>query len=564
MNFEKERQRELYEYTTTAHMLCLLIFVIAIIISGFEIFPEEYLYSYLNVGLFVLLCSMGAIIVLLYNTRISLLPRDPKLIHWIDLAYIGFPLTVASLTLFCTGRNLPYSESILLLPVFITASIMGKIPGLIMATICSAILILYEMTVMPGVEFLPAVESGLILISLMYVVGWFIGGLTNLEAKSREYLIEIANTDILTGLYNHRYFQEMLRDCFSKEVSTDNPLSLLLMDIDYFKNYNDNFGHVAGDEVLKKFGNILKASVQKPGFVARYGGEEFVIVLPGHNSEEALKKAEEIKNTINSHKFYGEEHQPGGKVTVSCGIATSPAHAATPKDLIKHADSALYRAKSLNKNKVELYFSVFDDLELNEDEKELLNSIRTLISVINAKDRYTYGHSERVTEYAVKLAKKIKLPENEIKLLKYAAFLHDIGKIEIERDILNKPGLLNEKEWDILKQHPRWGSDIVKPVSQLCPAVPVILYHHENYDGSGYPEGIAKDNIPILARIIRIVDSFDAMTSHRTYKTNMSFEEAITEIRRCSGTMFDPQLANEFIELIAHLYGTTGSIRRSS
>jgi hypothetical protein len=128
MNFEKERQRELYEYTTTAHMLCLLIFVIAIIISGFEIFPEEYLYSYLNVGLFVLLCSMGAIIVLLYNTRISLLPRDPKLIHWIDLAYIGFPLTVASLTLFCTGRNLPYSESILLLPVFITASIMGKNP----------------------------------------------------------------------------------------------------------------------------------------------------------------------------------------------------------------------------------------------------------------------------------------------------------------------------------------------------------------------------------------------------------------------------------------------------
>lgn len=551
MTSEKERQKELYEYITTAHVLCLLIFALAVILSDYNIFPQKSLStSYINIAFYILLCLMGAIIVLLYNTRMSLLPREPKSISWIDLAYIAFPLIVAALTLFITEKSIPHAEAILLLPIFITASVMGKIPGLVMATICSILLILNEIIVTPEIKILQAIESSLILISLMYTVGWFIGGLTNLEARNREYLTEMANTDILTGLYNHRYFQEMLKEYFLKGVSEKNPLSLIIMDIDYFKNYNDNFGHLAGDEVLKIFGALLKENVGETGFAARYGGEEFVIVLPGCHSRDAVQKAKEIKSKIDSHKFYGEEHQPGGKLTVSCGVATSPTHATKAKELIKQADNALYRAKSLNKNKVELYFSVFEDLDLDENERDLLNSIRTLVSVINAKDRYTYGHSERVTGYSLKLARKISLAESEIRMLKYAAFLHDIGKIEIERDILNKPGRLNEEEWYMLKQHPRWGSDIVKSVKQLRPIVPVILYHHENYDGSGYPKGLHKDEIPLLARIIRIADSYDAMTSHRAYKRNMSPYEAITELQRCSGTMFDPGLTGLFIDII--------------
>jgi HD-GYP domain-containing protein (c-di-GMP phosphodiesterase class II) len=133
---------------------------------------------------------------------------------------------------------------------------------------------------------------------------------------------------------------------------------------------------------------------------------------------------------IKSQNFKGEEYQPEGKITISCGIAVCPTHALNPKDLIKHADQALYRAKSLDRNKVEMYFSVFDELDVEGDEKELLNSIRTLVSVINAKDRYTYGHSERVIDYAIKLGNKLYLPQEQIHLLGYAAFLHDIGKIE--------------------------------------------------------------------------------------------------------------------------------------
>jgi putative nucleotidyltransferase with HDIG domain len=180
----------------------------------------------------------------------------------------------------------------------------------------------------------------------------------------------------------------------------------------------------------------------------------------------------------------------------------------------------------------------------------LLNSIRTLISVINAKDRYTYGHSERVTEHAVKLATRLGLPQEEIHLLGYAAFLHDIGKIEVDREVLNKVDRLNDKEWKMIQHHSEWGSEIVKAVMKLHPIVPVILHHHENFDGSGYPSGLKGNDIPILARIIRVADSYDAMVSHRPYKKTLAASEAVEEIVSNSGTQFDPQVANVFLEII--------------
>jgi HD-GYP domain-containing protein (c-di-GMP phosphodiesterase class II) len=197
-----------------------------------------------------------------------------------------------------------------------------------------------------------------------------------------------------------------------------------------------------------------------------------------------------------------------------------------------------------------MYFSVFDNLDVEDDEEELLNSIRTLVSVINAKDRYTFGHSERVTDHAMKLAARFGLPQEQIHLLGYAAFLHDIGKIEIDRQVLNKVERLTDEEWKMIQHHPEWGSKIVKAMPKLRPIVPVILYHHENFDGSGYPNGLKGHAIPILARIIRVADSYDAMVSHRPYKKSLSMAEALDEIRTYSGTQFDPELADVFIEMI--------------
>ncbi len=546
---EEERQKRVYEYITTTHMLCLLIFVITLILSNRSIFPKNYFYPFANVELLLLLCLLGLVAVLSYITKMRLTQKTSNSLSYIDFFYMVLPLILAVFILFLSHKNLSHTEAILLLPILITASIRGKKAGIFMASVCSLFLIINNVIMQPE-EFniFKAIESCLIYISLMHIVGWFIGGMSDIETKHRKHLTQMANTDILTGLYNHRYFQEKLKEYF-QSVSEINPLSLIIIDIDHFKNYNDGFGHLAGDHVLEILGSLLKENV-KSGVVARYGGEEFVVLLPGSDSGTAILTAERLKKLVEDYKFYGEEYQPGGKITISCGVATSPVHGVSPKELIKRADYALYKAKSLSRNKVELYISVFEDLSLNENEKESFNSIRTLVSIINAKDRYTFGHSERITDYSVKLAMKLQLSEKCIQQLKYAAFLHDIGKIEADGHILNKPGALDDNEWKILRQHPIWGSEIVKSVSQLVPISKVILYHHENYDGSGYPDGIKAESIPLLARIIRIVDSFDAMTSNRIYKKNMTHSEAIEEIKRCSGTMFDPELTNIFIDII--------------
>lgn len=544
---ERTRRKKLYEYLTTTHLFCTFVLLIVLILNKNFFITNIYPINIRVVALFlVTLIGFGAIIA--YNSRVETFSGE-EILSWIDLLYIIFPLIVAILALYIVEDSLYYPQIILLIPIIITASIWGKMSGIVMATISSIIIVIFSMSYGAEKTIFYILESNLILISVMYILGWFISGLTDLENDHRKQLLKFANTDMLTGLYSHRYFQEKLKE-YCKTISEEKPLSLIMIDIDCFKHYNDSYGHLAGDIVLKSVADILKETIKGHGFSARFGGEEFVVVIPNCNGEKAVKIAEEIRLKVKEEKISGEEHQPGGSLTISCGVVTSPNHAHEIKDLIKYADQALYKAKNLNKNKVELYFSLFDNLDLEENEKEFVNSIRTLVSVINAKDRYTYGHSERVTEYSEKLAQILCLGEEDVRILSYAAFLHDIGKIEIDRDILNKPGHFNEAEWNIVKQHPIWGSDIVNSVKKLRPVAPIILYHHENYDGTGYPAGLKGESIPFLSRIIKVVDCYDAMISNRPYKKSMFINEALEELQRCSGTMFDPIITEAFIKLI--------------
>jgi len=437
---------------------------------------------------------------------------------------------------------------------------MGKRVAYILSLINTGLIIFYDSYRIVSFDIVQIFESNFIIISLMFLIGWFSGAISELEKESREELTNLANTDNLTQLFNHRYLQEQLRVLF-KGADNKNPLSLIMIDIDDFKIFNDTHGHQKGDELLVQIGQKIAKSVPQSGFAARYGGEEFVVVLPSLDSAKAVAQAENIRLKIDNYVFCGEEHQPAGNVTVSCGVATAPEYAKTPEELIQRADQALYRAKSLSKNRVELYSSVFEELlkTARGEEKNLINSFQTLLQVINAKDRYTYGHSERVMEYSVKLAGEINLPESEITLLRYAAFLHDIGKIEIDRNLLNKADILNEREFNTIQQHCRWGSEIIKAVPLLAQTTGIILHHHENYNGTGYPHGLSGESIPLLARIIRIADSYDAMTSNRPYRKAMSNEKALEELKRCSGTMFDPKLVPYFINIIPQLTPYAGS-----
>ncbi|GAA0761345.1 diguanylate cyclase [Clostridium sartagoforme] len=429
---------------------------------------------------------------------------------------------------------------------------LGLKSGITIAGISSLAILIMDILCMPNVAVNKNFQNDLILSGIFLLTAWPLGFYVKIEGEHISRLEDLVNKDGLTGVFNHRYFHDSLKEKIILSEKNGEPISMIFVDIDYFKHYNDLYGHQRGDEVLRTIGNILKKNIRSTDIAARYGGEEFALILPNTTEEQALLIADRIRSVIEKTKFYGEENQPSGVLTASMGVSVFPVKAKSDIELIKSADDALYRAKFFNKNRVETYTSILDDLKNDIDERdvELVTSIKTLISVINAKDRYTYGHSERVVLYSRLLAQKLNLSKEEEDTLIYGAYMHDIGKINIAQDVLMKKMPLLPEEWNMLKQHPENGVEIIKPVKSLQNMIPIILHHHEKYNGTGYPGNLKGEEIPYLARVLTVVDSFDAMTSNRPYNKRKTYEEAIIELRNFSGIQFDPIIAEKFIEVI--------------
>lgn len=392
-------------------------------------------------------------------------------------------------------------------------------------------------------------EGDIILISSLLITSFILSLYINIENDYNLKLKELAIKDGLTGLFNHRSFQDILDSYISNAEKENKEVSLLFMDIDNFKNYNDINGHQKGDWLLTKLGNVLKNTVDDMGIVSRYGGEEFAVILYNQTEETALNLGELIRQNIQQTYFTGQEHQPNNHITVSIGVATYPKIAKNKKQLIELADNALYRAKSFDKNRVERYYNILDEID-NSIDKKALESIASMLNRINKKDKYTYGHSERVVIYAKKLATYLNLDDQSKKDLLLAAYLHDIGKLEISKELLNKRDKLSESEFNILRQHPTLGADLVSNIKDFNAVEHIIKYHHERYDGTGYPSNLKGEEIPYLARILAIVDSFDAMTSKRPYNVRKNYDQAIVELKKCSGTHFDANLVCKFIDML--------------
>lgn len=446
----------------------------------------------------------------------------------------------------------------LFLFIIITSTIQcGMNQGLMVACVCSVLILGVDLIYAPNNGVNEYFQNDLIMAGVFILTAWPLGFYVKTESEHIDELQSLVNKDGLTGVYNHRFFCDILKKIIKESENDNKSVSMIFIDIDYFKYYNDLYGHQKGDDILRDIGNILRDNVRTQDIVARYGGEEFAIILPDTKEDEATLIAEGIRKKIEKTNFEGEENQPNGRITVSIGVSVYPDKAKSDIELIKSSDDALYRAKFFDKNRVEIYTSILDDLknDIEEEHIDLITSIKTLISVINAKDRYTYGHVERVVMYSRMLADKLGLNEEEKKNLIYGAYMHDIGKINISKDILNKRMGLTNEEWEILKQHPTEGVEIIKSVDSLQSISPVILYHHERYDGKGYPENLKGDDIPYNARILTVVDSFDAMTSERPYNKRKSYGEAIEELKRCSGTQFDPKIVEAFIEGIKESIG---------
>lgn len=364
---------------------------------------------------------------------------------------------------------------------------------------------------------------------------------------------ELALVDEQTGVYNHRYFDKRLEEEVARAARSGRTCALLMIDIDHFKHYNDCNGHMAGDQALAKIAEILQDNVRVSDTVARYGGEEFAVILPEVAVEYAQALAQRLQTCVQAQVFMGEENQPQGDLTISLGLSIYPLWAKTADELVQQADEALYQAKHMSRNRVEVYADIVEQLRDEEarTDEVILAAFRTLLSIISARDQYTYGHSQRVCRYAEKLGESMGLDSTTMQALRWAAVVHDLGKIEIPKCILMKKGRLEPDEWEVIKQHPVWALRILEPIAKdFHKVIPIVRYHHERFDGRGYPDGISGEAIPLESRILAVVDAFDAMCSNRPYREALSVAAALEQINSNMGTQFDPEIARAFVEMM--------------
>lgn len=410
----------------------------------------------------------------------------------------------------------------------------------------------------------PYFENDIALSAMFISVAWILGYYVRLERGHIDHLKEQANVDGLTGLYNHRFFHEEFKRLFQHCQENHLPISLIMIDIDFFKTYNDIYGHQQGDEVLRLISSIFKEHTDPEYPVFRYGGEEFAIVLPNATQKRAMQTAEYLRKLVSNYHFEGEENLNSGRLTISAGVAESLPQGDSYTKMITRADAALYRAKYLHRNRVEIYSSIIDKFnqkagktEIDNVSNDAFHSLKTLITVINSRDSYTYNHIERVVYYCEVISDYLNLSENEKRDLIYAAYLHDLGKINVPPSILLQTKPLTAAEWRELRKHPKDSASIVSQIRGLEGVVPIVQHHHERFDGSGYPDGLAGEEISYLTRILTLADAFDAMTNDRPYKAKINFEAAFEELRNCAGTQFDPVLTEQFITAIQQTLGTS-------
>ncbi len=386
-----------------------------------------------------------------------------------------------------------------------------------------------------------------------------------------------AVTDGLTGLYNRRYFEEYLEKEVIRAKRVNQPFSIIGLDLDFLKKVNDKYGHVYGDLAIKTIADVLKVNARSIDTAARMGGEEFNIILPGVSSEGAMVAAERIRKTIENTKL-----EKIGNITASIGVATFLEHSDNIEDILELTDQAMYLSKRNGRNRVtlakpidetswqELAVSAFLDilskrkiplskefknklsskLISSEPQSEVLYSVADLLTQVY-NPMHSQGSVKLKVLAAVSLAKRFDLSKEEIDNLKIAMLLYDIGNLLVPQEIFKKASPLTDDERSHIKEHPVIAAKkILNPISYIQDVIPIVESHHENWDGSGYPGKLSREEIPITSQIVLIVDSFFALTEQRPYRDMMSPSEALETIKQDSGVKWNAALVDEFTALI--------------
>lgn len=401
----------------------------------------------------------------------------------------------------------------------------------------------------------------------------------------REKVSQNTHLDSLTNLCSHRKFQELLGKELSDAKANNKNVSIVIFDINNISQINKEFGHAKGDEIIRMVADKISQNIKKQDIAGRYGGDEIAVILPDMNTEEAKYLAEYLTYTLSCCLIDNV-----GPIKVSVGVATYPDASIDQEKLLILAEQAMYISKSKGyKNGISTIVSsqdydFWDDMALNSFasvlakrhaqigvnfEEELVNKfqneeiisqnhllevVTSLASAIDAKDEYTKGHSTSVSRYAVALARAINLPEKEVERIKLGALLHDVGKIGIPENVINKPTKLSDEEWEIMKQHPNIGAEkVLEPNASLHDLIPIVKYHHEHWDGSGYPNKLKGEDIPLSARIVSIADAYHALISDRPYRKGLSIEKACEILQVGAGIQWDASLVRHFISLAPSL-----------
>jgi len=398
-------------------------------------------------------------------------------------------------------------------------------------------------------------------------------------AETNEALEHMATRDGMTGLANHRAFQERLREEVANSVRQGHPLALALIDVDFFKQYNDHYGHPAGDEVLRSIARLLQESTRAGDLAARYGGEEFAMLLPYVSREEAVLILERLREAVSTFPF---KHR---RVTLSIGLSLNVEEPMTAEEMIDWADRALYAAKSRGRNQMVVASDLQGQVPAESETGsmkldgstpmgfgEVLSAglqyhpqalaqepqcalIAGLLATLELKDPLTRGYSLRVMWFSMRIAqacqerKLMELTPATVRALGFGALLHDIGRLGILESVLRSKESFTPEMREEFQKHARIGAELVKKFPGLSAAIPIIEHHHERWDGRGYPDQISGEQIPKGARILAYADAINAMSMDRPYAPKLSYTEIVAEITSNAGRQFDPGILEAFLSI---------------
>ncbi len=357
------------------------------------------------------------------------------------------------------------------------------------------------------------------------------------------------------------------------------PLSILFFDADHFKRVNDTYGHSTGDIVLQELGRLVSSLLRAGDTIGRYGGEEFLVLLPETTQEEACQVAERIRKTVAESPLATSAVKEGIPTTISLGVATFPTDGISVREVVEQADQAMYWAKRLGRNQVrtsqeaarlcedEALVATISNLERDATTDGVsleeavrarqLTTIQSLMWLLDLRDQSIFSHSAQVSDLAGAIARALGESETQIFAVTTAALLHDLGKIALPDRLLYKAGPLTPTEHALIQQHPTIGAQILEVSPFLHHLMPAVAHHHENWDGTGYPDGLCGENIPLSARIIRVAEAYQAMTTDRPYQRRRGEEEARAELARCAGKQFDPTVVQTTLRVLADQEKTT-------